>query len=156
MEANGGPYGGHGLQSWLNGRATEGIWGFYEGHLRQLWTEHESQQQSDKHVKARELKLLVLKKNTIDDLHSCPPNWINIKETGGCFHLASNQNPMTWNEADEYCKSFGDNTFLAEIHDEFTNAVIFKKANEVHSGSYNNWRNGENLWWLGAQDTFEV
>ena len=58
MEANG----GHGLQSWLNGRATEGIWGLYEGHLKQLWTEHESQQQSDKHVEARELKLLVLKK----------------------------------------------------------------------------------------------
>ena len=65
MEANGGPYGGHGLQSWLNGRATEGIWGLYEGHLRQLWTEHESQQQSDKHVEARELKLLVLKKDLI-------------------------------------------------------------------------------------------
>ena len=30
------------------------IWG-------QLWTEHESQEKSDKHVEARELKLLVLK-----------------------------------------------------------------------------------------------
>ena len=79
MEANG----GHGLQNWLNGRATEGIWGLYEGHLRQLWTEHESQQQSDKHVEARELKLLVLKKtvyfrNTVSVKYAVPVQYMEL------------------------------------------------------------------------------
>ena len=52
-----------GALSGLIGKATE-------GHLGQLCTERKSQQQSDKHVEARELKLLVLKNKGVPILEN--------------------------------------------------------------------------------------
>lgn len=60
---------------------------------------------------------------------------------------------MTWHAAEQYCKDFGSDTSLAEIHDEVTQSIIFMKAFEIHSGNFDD---EDNMWWLGGTDIIQV
>ena len=90
---------------------------------------------ADLSTKIVDLKVIV---NT-----TCPSGWIN-KEEIGCFYFGTTE--MTWQEAQNYCKSMNAWADLAEIHNAETDTFIHDTVKEKSAG----------YWWIGGSDKNEV
>ena len=67
------------------------------------------------------------------------------------LHFAGDVEPMNWHAAQSYCQSLHENTFLAEIYDEYSFRMISETLDTMILEF--DWTKN---WWLGGSDILTV